>query len=68
MSKLAEITRDENFSFDGDGTTEDTTHHAVLPTPSGGYWYTEDGPAYTPAEVAENHSGTVTYYAVNPCA
>ena len=67
MTSLRKITLGENFRFTVDGTT------AFLPTPSAdfiagaeGYWFTEDGSAYTPEELPNVHSGVVTYYAVTP--
>lgn len=72
MTCLKKITLGEKFSFVGDGTTTDDTHHAVLPTPNATYipgatglWYSEAYPnGQTPAEVAQTHTGMRTYYAL----
>lgn len=61
-TSLSKITLGENFSFNGDGTTTDPSHHAILPTPASGYWYRADGTAYSPADVP-NRTAAV-YYAV----
>ena len=64
---LEKITFGENFSFDGDGTTNMVSHHAVLPTPSAGYidgadgnWYDAEGNFYEPSSITD---GARTYYA-----
>lgn len=66
--RLEEIKLGENFSFVGDGTTTDTSHYAVLPTPSSTYitgadgnWYTINATAYAPADIPSNAANT--YYA-----
>lgn len=61
MKHLEKITLGENFSFNGDGTTTDPSHHAILPTPASGYWYRADGTAYSPADVPSRKADT--YYA-----
>jgi surface protein len=59
MSSLEEITLSSTFSFDGNGTTAEE-NVAVLPTPSGGYWYGSDGTAYAPENIPDETAGT--YY------
>jgi surface protein len=60
-TSLSKITLGENFSFNGDGTTTDPSHHALLPTPASGFWYSSDGTAYAPADVPSRKADT--YYA-----
>lgn len=67
MRCLEKITLGENFSFNGDGTTAYTSHHAVLPTPSAAYiegadgnWYDVEGNFYEPSSMTD---GARTYYA-----
>lgn len=60
-TSLSKITLGENFSFNGDGTTTDPSHHAILPTPASGFWYSSDGTAYAPADVPSRKADT--YYA-----
>ena len=68
MTSLEKITLGANFSFNGDGTTSDATHAAVLPTPSSDYiegadgnWYTVDGDVYITAAIPTLTANT--YYA-----
>lgn len=62
-TKLQEIKLGENFSFNGDGTS-DTSWYTTLPTPSSDYipradgkWYSFDGNTYTPSEVPNRTAG-----------
>ena len=64
---LEKIILGDKFSFKGDGTTTNTSNHAVLPTPSATYitgadgnWYDAEGNAYAPSAVP---NGAGTYYA-----
>lgn len=68
MLRLQEIKLGEYFSFNGDGTTVNSNHIGVLPTPNSAYiieadgnWYTEDGFSYLPSEVPSRTAKT--YYA-----
>ena len=71
MDYLAEITVGENFSFDGNGTLDETTR-AYLPTPYPSHipgadrkWHAKsDGAAYAPKDVPDDKADT--YYAVVP--
>ena len=61
MQRLEKITLGEKFTFQGDGTTTEPSHYAVLPTPADGYWYNTNGTAYAPADVPSLTADT--YYA-----
>lgn len=69
--KLKKITLSDKFSFNGDGTTTDQSHIAVLPVPNPEYisgadgkWYTLDGANYSSEEIPDDTA--CTYYAINP--
>lgn len=58
---LEKITLGPNFSPNGDGTTTNTSNHAILPTTNDGYWYDINENAYEPSAVFNlTHR---TYYA-----
>lgn len=68
MPSLEKITFGEKFSFNGDGTTTNSTHYGILPTPSTAYilnadgnWHTVDGDSYAPNAIPSLTAGT--YYA-----
>lgn len=68
MPSLEKIAVGANFSFNGDGTTTDTGHHGILPTPSStnipnanGNWHTVDGKSYAPNAIPNLTAGV--YYA-----
>ena len=76
MYKLEKITLGENFTFEGDGTSE-SSYYGMLPTPSGDYitgadgkWYNADtGATYVSSEIPNNTGATYlavpTYYTYN---
>ena len=69
-SRVKKVIIGENFRFNGDGSNTTAANKAILPTPSNppisgtdGYWYTEDGTAYTAAEIQAMDNPAGTYYA-----
>lgn len=65
MTSLESIVLGPKFNFNGNGTNTTVANIAVLPTPSSGYWYTENGKKITSKNIPYSADKVVTYYA-NP--